>query len=213
MNYVFPLWLYPRIANDLLDNGPQEKTANLAPDFCAKIRVAASGEPSAEDALGYIYAVLYAPSYRKRYAGFLKRDFPRVPLTTDHKLFVDLVRIGRELIALHTMEKTLSRITRYDVTGSNEVVKVRWAPSVSSAQGRVYINAEQYFEGVSQDVWDTHVGGYRIAERWLKDRKGRKLSYDDLTHYQAVVASLARTLELQGQIDGAIQTAGGWPLK
>jgi len=77
----------------------------------------------------------------------------------------------------------------------------------------VYINNAQYFDNVPQAVWDTHIGGYRVAEKWLKDRKGRQLSYDDLTHYQAVIAALARTLELQAAIDAAITAAGGWPLQ
>jgi hypothetical protein len=76
----------------------------------------------------------------------------------------------------------------------------------------VYINEAQYFGGVPQAVWDLHIGGYRVAEKWLKDRKGRPLSYDDLTHYQAVIAALARTLELQADLDFAIAGAGGWPL-
>jgi hypothetical protein len=75
----------------------------------------------------------------------------------------------------------------------------------------VYINDTQYFEGVSQAVWGMHIGGYRVAEKWLKDRKGRTLSYDDLTHYQAMIAALARTLELQQALDAAIDAAGGWP--
>ena len=78
--------------------------------------------------------------------------------------------------------------------------------------GRVYINAEQYFGSVPQAVWDMHIGGYRVAEKWLKDRRGRALSYDDLEHYQQVIAALARTLAIQVAIDEAIQARGGWPL-
>jgi hypothetical protein len=81
------------------------------------------------------------------------------------------------------------------------------------APGRVYINDVQYFDGVPQAVWDMHIGGYRVAEKWLKDRKGRQLSYDDLTHYQAVIAALARTLQLQADLDAAVANASGWPLR
>ena len=77
----------------------------------------------------------------------------------------------------------------------------------------MYINDAQYFDDVPQAVWDMHVGGYRVAEKWLKDRKGRQLGYDDLTHYQAVIAALARTLALQAGIDNAIAEVGGWPLQ
>ena len=230
--FVFPLWLHPRETTDLLDTSPREKTANLAPDFIAALTQAVGHTPTPENTLAWIYAVLYAPSYRARYADFLKRDFPRIPLPSDGALFQRLVAAGTELIALHTMDSTLPRITRYDVAGGNEVVKVRWvaaaveaaagAPSPqpspvngrgSQSGGRVYINDAQYFDGVPQAVWNTHIGGYRVAEKWLKDRKGRQLSYDDLTHYQAVVAALARTLELQAAIDDAIAEAGGWPLQ
>lgn len=209
---IFPLWLYPRQSTDLLDANPREKTANLAPDFLDALTQAGGRTPSPEDALAYIYAILYAPAYRARYADFLKRDFPRVPLPANHTLFDALVKAGHELIALHTMQTTLARITRYDVTGSNDVARVRWTPAANGLSGRVHINAEQYFDGVPQCVWDTHIGGYRVAEKWLKDRKGRRLSYDDLTHYQNVIAALSRTLDLQTEIDSAIESAGGWLL-
>lgn len=209
---VFPLWLDPTDEPaDLLDTAPQEKRANLSPDFVVALRDAVGHTPSPENTLAYLYAILHAPSYRQRYAVFLKRDFPRIPLTGNRALFDALVVIGRELIALHVMDTILPRITGYDVPGSNEMVKVRWAPGVDDT-GRIYINEAQYFEGVPQAVWDMQIGGYRVAEKWLKDRKGRQLSYDDLTHYQSVIAALARTLTLQAGIDLAIEAAGGWPL-
>ena len=210
---IFPLWLYPSDAPaDLLDTTPREKRPNLVLEFVEALTKVVGKNITAEQILAYIYAVLYAPSYRARYADFLKRDFPRVPLTTNRKLFGSLVEIGTELIALHTMDTTLPRITRYDVPGSNEVIKVRFAPS-DDGIGRVYINDAQFFDGVPQTVWDMHIGGYRVAEKWLKDRKGRQLNYDDLTHYQSVIAALARTLDLQAGIDLVIDAAGGWPLQ
>ncbi|MCL2296902.1 MAG: DNA methyltransferase [Proteobacteria bacterium] len=212
-NQVFPLWLYPRASGDLLDAAPREKTPNLAPEFVAALAQTTGKPPSPEDTLAYIYAVLYAPGYRTRYGEFLKRDFPRVPLTSDRKLFNRLVKIGRELIALHTMESTLSRITGFPVAGTNEVVKIRFAPPAGKSKtGCIWINNAQYFDGVPPAVWEIHVGGYRVAEKWLKDRKGRLLNYDDLTHYQNVIAALTRTLELQTELDQAIANASGWPL-
>ena len=209
---VIPLWVYPRETGDLLGPGPRGVSPNLSPEFVNALSVARGGATEPEDALAYIYGVCYSREYRNRYMNFLKRDFPRAPLTTNRVLFDRLVAFGRELIALHTMQVTLPRITRYDVAGSSEVVTVRYAPAADSAAGRVYINAAQYFDEVPQAVWDTHIGGYRVAEKWLKDRKGRMLNYDDITHYQAVIAALARTLDLQSQIDVAIDGAGGWPL-
>jgi len=258
INYLFPLWLYPRTSDDLLESTPKEKIANLAPEFIAALTQAIGTTPSPEDTLAYTYAILYAPSYRTRYADFLKRDFPRVPLITNRELFDALVEIGRELIALHTMQATLSRITGFPVPGSNEVVKVRFTPlsqqkgvapdagdapahgeshpprraarafAVASPfvpkgeesaavrtgedAGRVWINDAQYFDGVPESVWDMHIGGYRVAEKWLKDRKGRLLSFDDIEHYQHVIAALARTLALQFDLDACVKQAGGWPL-
>jgi hypothetical protein len=87
-----------------------------------------------------------------------------------------------------------------------------FVPKREETTGRVWINDAQYFDDVPEAVWDMHIGGYRVAEKWLKDRKGRQLSYDDLTHYQNVVAALARTLELQALLDRAIEASGGWPL-
>ncbi len=166
----------------------------------------------------YLYAVLYAPGYRRRYAEFLKRDFPRVPLTADRALFQKLVGLGQQLVELHLLREHAPAICRYPIAGSNRMDKVEYRPSLPSpaggrgagGEGRVYINAEQYFDGVPQAVWDYHIGGYQVAAKWLKDRKGRLLSFDDLQHYQRVIAALARTIELQAEIDAAIP---GWPLQ
>ena len=208
--YLVPLWLYGTA--DLLDTAPPEKRPNLAPNYITALARAIGRAPSPEDTLAYLYAVLYTPSYRARYADFLKRDFPRIPLTTNRPLFDAFVAIGSELIALHVMDKILPRITGFNMAGNNEVVKVRYAAGNDGA-GRIHINDAQYFEGVPQAVWDMHIGGYRVAEKWLKDRKGRMLSYDDLTHYQSVISALSRTLELQARLDEAVVTAGGWPLQ
>ncbi len=111
------------------------------------------------------------------------------------------------------MEQKAPAITRYPVKGDDTVEKVRYtAPGEGGEQGRVWINATQYFEGVPPEVWEFHVGGYQVCEKWLKDRKGRTLSYDDLTHYQQTVAALAETIRLMAAIDEAIEDHGGWPL-
>ena len=204
----FPLWLYPTSTpSDLLDSATRERRANFAPEFLAAVAARIGQTPEPETLFAFIYAILYAPSYRTRYAEFLKRDFPRVPLPHDARQFRALAALGQELIELHTMQRTLPAITRYPVAGSNRVDRVRWAPAADCAIGRVYINAEQFFDSVPSTVWETHIGGYRVAEKWLKDRKGRALSYDDLTHYQNVIAALARTLAIQAGIDAEIAGA------
>lgn len=165
----------------------------------------------AEDIFRYIYAVLHAPTYRQRYAEFLKIDFPRVPLTRDVKLFRALCAFGAELVALHLLESpALDKfITRFPVVGSNEVEKIVYAEEWRDASGKtqrgcVFINKTQYFAGIAPDVWNFHVGGYQVLDKWLKDRKGRALSYDDITHYQKIVVALRETIRVMNKIDAAI---------
>lgn len=188
-----------------------------------------------EDVLHYIYALLHSPTYRNRYTEFLKLDFPRVSLTSDKELFCQLCEFGSELVALHLLESPLlvssNFITRYGVRGDNLVEKGHpkyLAPGEPEpgtgkpvAEGRVYISKGkpkenkqgQYFEGVPPEVWEFYVGGYQVCEKWLKDRRGRTLSHDDLTHYQKVVLALQETIRLMDQIDQAIESHGGWPVK
>ena len=83
--------------------------------------------------------------------------------------------------------------------------------SANQPTGRVWINKTQYFEGVPKQVWEFHIGGYQVCEKWLKDRKnaGRKLSADDIEHYQKIVVALNETIRLMREIDDLIP---GWPL-
>ena len=90
--------------------------------------------------------------------------------------------------------------------------KVRYAPPADDSQGRVFINRNQYFEGVTRETWEFSIGGYRPAEKWLKDRRRRTLSYDDITHYRRICAALAETPRIMTRIDAAIESHGGWPL-
>jgi predicted helicase len=160
-----------------------------------------------EDIFNYAYAVFHSPTYRTRYAEFLKMEFPRLPLTSDKELFKSLAEKGAELVALHLMEspELNNLITGYPVNGSNVVDKV----SYDNNNQRVYINKTQYFEGVPPDVWEFRIGGYQIAEKWLKDRKGRALTYDEHIHYQKVIVSLKETMRLMEEIDELIP---GWPM-
>ena len=167
-----------------------------------------------EDVFHYIYAVFHSPTYRQRYAEFLKIDFPRVPMTASPELFRKLCLLGEELVALHLLESPyLSQlVTRYPVVGDNIVEKgfPKFVAYEEGAPGYVYINKAQYFEGVPKEVWEFHVGGYQVCEKWLKDRRGRQLSFDDLMHYQKVVVALKETIRLMAEIDRAIP---GWPIE
>jgi hypothetical protein len=163
-----------------------------------------------EDIFHYIYAILHSPSYRKRYAQFLKMDFPRIPLTSNRELFRRLCRLGRELVSLHLLEaQQLGQLmTRYPAPGDNRVE--RGYPRYTAETQRVYISPKQYFEGVLPQVWEFHIGGYQVLDKWLKDRRGRLLTFDDLTHYQKVVVALNETIWVMEEIDSAIPE---WPVE
>ena len=155
--------------------------------------------------------MFHSPTYRTRYAEFLKNDFPRLPLTSDLELFRALAGKGAELVTLHLMEspRLSDFITDYPIKGDSEVEKAQYADN----DQRVWINSTQYFGGVPKAVWDFHVGGYQVCEKWLKDRKTRKLTYDDLQHYQKVVVALQETIRLMAEIDSVIEQHCGWPIK
>ncbi len=167
-----------------------------------------------EDVFHYMYAVLHAPGYRSRYAEFLKIDFPRLPLTSNLKLFRGLCGLGAELVGLHLMEKDGPRkaMPRFPVSGDNIVEKVAYVEP-SGEPGRVWINGKQYFEPVPPEVWNFHIGGYQVAEKWLKDRKGRLLTFEEYQTYCRVIAALSETMRLMGEIDKQIDQNGGWPIR
>ena len=165
-----------------------------------------------EDVFHYLYAVLHSPEYRRRYADFLKSDFPRIPLPAHRAVFSALIIPGARLVSLHLMEADNRRIApAFPRTGSNQVDQVRYAPPSSGLPGCVWINREQYFESVEPEIWASTIGGYRPAEKWLKDRKGRTLSEDDIDHYRKIVAALTDTRRLMTEIDEVIGKHGGWP--
>ncbi len=209
-----------------LNSGTSDRRPNFAPLFIDKFAASLGmtfipdgrGDRlqtfGPEDVFHYMYAVFHSPAYRSRYAEFLKIDFPRLPLTANAGLFRSLCDLGRELVALHLMEKHPAPATGFPITGDATVEAVRYAePGQGSAAGRVWISKTQYFEGIPPEVWAFHVGGYQVCQKWLKDRKGRQLTYDDITHYQRICAALGETIRLMAGIDRIIDAHGGWPLK
>ena len=240
LDSVFPLYGYPRSpkgSNHALSTtdgtAHGERSANLAPDFTADIshRIGLIYVPDGlgdlkttfgpEDVFHYIYAVFHAPTYRSRYAEFLKADFPRVPLTSDPDLFRRLCAFGAEITALHLLESPLvaDPAIGYPLPGNNTVGRgfPRYAPpgeaepgtGTTLEAGRVYINERQHFRPVDREVWDFHVGGYQVCEKWLKDRRGRVLSYDELLSYKRIVVALCETIRLMDEVDAAIPE---WPI-
>jgi predicted helicase len=176
-----------------------------------------------ENIFDYIYATLHSPSYRDKYKEFLKIDFPRVPYPTDRESFWQLVKLGEELRQLHLLEspKVEQFITTYPEGGSNTVEKISFittdtTPVISSVAcpdmarveestnhktGRVYINETQYFDNVPEIAWNFYIGGYQPAQKWIKDRKGRTLTFEDIRHYQQMIVSLFETDRIMKEID------------
>ena len=150
-----------------------------------------------KDIFYYIYAVLYSNTYRAKYAEFLKIDFPRIPFTKDFKLFIQLGKLGKQLADLHLLHSDDLRITisRFPFTEIKKVEKLKYE------DGKVWINNEQYFDGVKENVWKYQIGGYQVCEKWLKDRKERTLTFEEVQTYLKIVTALSKTIELQNEID------------
>jgi len=186
-DYLFPLYIYSEDGS---------KTANFNKKIIGEIEKNI-GKVAPEDIFDYIYAVLHSPNYRKKYKEFLKIDFPRIPYPKETQSFKKLVSIGTELRALHLMESSkLSRfITTYPEEGSNVVERLIYK------NGNVYINEKQYFGKVPELARNFYIGGYQPAQKWLKDRKGRELTNEDIEHYQKIIVVLVETDRLMSEID------------
>ena len=109
-----------------------------------------------------------------------------MPYPKNTKEFEQYVRIGARLRKLHLLEKVPELYTTFPIAGGNVVTNVRYI------DGKVFINATQYFENVPDSVWNFFIGGSCPAQKYLKDRKGRVLSTEEIVHYQKIVAVLAK---------------------
>ncbi|MBM3474711.1 MAG: DNA methyltransferase [Armatimonadetes bacterium] len=214
---IFPLYRYVREeeAREVRARHP-----NLSMDFInaiaagTELRFAESGAAGdvaafgPEEVLGYIYAVLYSPTYRRRYAGLLRTGFPRIPIGADPSRFARLAQLGGELMQFHLLRHP--GLSEPGVTlqpSGHEVVEtVRY----DRDRGRVYINQLQYFAPIPPEVFAFQIGGHQPMARWLSDRKGKTLRYDDITHYSKVAACIANTIPLMAAID---QTIPAWPIQ
>jgi predicted helicase len=227
--YYFPLYLYPDEKNkDLFADGLERKP-NLNLEIVNKIanglvlsfveETPMGHDPlkpqtvfSPIDLLDYIYAVLHSPNYREKYKEFLKIDFPRVPYPKDLTTFKKLSNLGSQIRQIHLLESPIveNYITQYPEDGNNEVGKI-FFEKTSDTLGRVYINYEktphlgvgglQYFDNVPEVAWNFYIGGYQPAQKWLKDRKERKLEFDDILHYQKIIVALSETDRLMKEIN------------
>ena len=228
--YVFPLYIYKQkdkpkrksLSSIMMLFEPEAeygvKKPNLSSAFVEKLTKEFKKTPSPEEIFYYMYAVLYSNIYRTKYAEFLKIDFPRVPFTKDYKLFKKTAEYGEKLVELHLLKSAeLDKpIARFQGEGNDKVEKLKVslrgkAEAISKdeilrcAQNDkldVYINDAQYFEGITPEVWEYQIGGYQVCDKWLKDRKGRKLSVEETQHYCKVVTALRETIAIQTKLNG-----------
>lgn len=193
--FTFPLWLY---------QGDGTRKENFSPDFRAFIDEHYEQHYTPEEVLGYIYAVLHAPAYREKYAEFLRIDFPRIPFPDERSDFEALSKLGWDLIEAHLLrEVPRLKLGAYQGKGRNEVDKPRYV----EAEQALYINDTQKFAPVPPEVWDFHIGGYQVLSKYLKDRRGRTLTLDEITNVENVANVLAFTIGQMAKIDDAYEAA------
>ena len=238
--YLFPVYLYPGVGSTDSSlftrwaEGKDGRTPNLDSGFVeqiaatTKLRFVSDGHGDiratfgTEDLFTYIYTVFHSPDYRGLYEAQLNLDFPRVPLPGSLDLFRKLVEVGHDLLALHLVEspKLDEFVTTYFGPNNAEVGRVGWldgtvwldAGKTNAREGyRAIKPGTAGFRGVLEEVWDFHVGGYQVLHKWLKDRKGRTLSDEDIAHYQKIVVALNETIRIMAEIDEIIEEHGGWP--
>ena len=173
------------------------RTANIAPKVFEQLENAYKKKPTPEQILYYCYGILYSNGYREKYAEFLKIDFPRIPFTADYKLFLQMARLGEELSELHLMKhKSLNRpVAKYKGSGEDLIEK----PNYDIESKTVFINKTKYFEGIESEVWNYHIGGYQVLEKYLKDRKGRQM--EDPATYCKIAMAIAETIRIQQQLN------------
>ncbi len=231
---VFPLYIYTVVPEQQTINVVAYRAPNLNLEIIKQLedKLALTFTKEKEmiensfapiDVLDYIYALLHSPSYREKYKEFLKIDFPRVPYPVSQETFWKLVELGGKLRQIHLLESPEANnyITQYPIDGNNLVTKIRFEENYEIIHGdvitniepvypigRVYINDTQYFEMVPEVAWNFFIGGYQPAQKWLKDRKGRELSYEDIQHYQKIIVALKKTDEIMKEID-LIDISGG----
>ena len=183
---VFPLYLY---------NQDGSRSPNFTQSELSSFKRYLPKETSPEDIFDYIYAILHSPNYREKYLEFLKFDFPRIPIPTQSE-FDRLVPLGRELRELHLMQSPIidEYQTTFPIAGDCIVEKITYTDD------KVWINKTQYFGNVPELAWNFYIGGYQPAQKWLKDRKGRQLSDQDLVHYQRIIKILLETDRIMKEI-------------
>ena len=197
---LFPLYIYHSAEKESLLNDEKmlhERKPNINQKLFSKLSEIYKKELIPEEIFYYIYAILYSNIYRTKYADFLRIDFPRIPFTKNHKVFTKMVDLGKILVELHLLKSDELNlpVAKLEGKGENLVQKVRYE------HNRVFINKVQYFDGIKPQVWSYQIGGYQVCNKWLKDKKGRMLSLDEIKQYCRIVTAIEKTIEIQTKID------------
>jgi hypothetical protein len=217
--YVIPLEVTSEGATLLeTGSGGGSSSWNFSPGIDLLLKQTGVAPSSPYDVLSYVYAVLHSPFYRARYGRELRKDFPRLPLPGNIELFRELARLGDELIALHLLESPSLKDLSNTFTGSKEpkVQRIGWSAETvwldapATKRGEPATSGAVGFRGVRETVWKFHIGGYQVCEKWLKDRKGRKLLAGEIEQYNRIVVALSETIRIMGEIDHIIEANGGW---
>ncbi|WQV11158.1 N-6 DNA methylase [Helicobacter pylori] len=179
-------------------------TENFTPEFRSFIDKHYNHSFEPLEVLGYIYALLYSPNYRKRYEEFLKADYPKILFTNNKDLFRVLSLLGIELIGLHVLNQeslnhsfeklkdaTIGESYYIEAHERNPIIK---NPSHNEPEKRLYINHSAYFSGVSQEIYDYRIGGYCVLDKYLKSHKNEPCDFDHVTR---IIKVIARTIEIQ----------------
>jgi SOS-response transcriptional repressor LexA len=233
--FVFPLYAAPVDRSSSTYAGTRQDRprigSNVVPRFCNALSDAVRLHPAADvrgdvkqsfgpvDAFNFVVGVLHSPTYRHRYREFLSRDFPRIPLPGSVGLFRDVAKLGGDLVATQLMQPPSSEQLTPAYTGPRNPrvghvdwsLDTVWLDAGAPSKGRFSQAGTIGFRGIPETVWNFHIGGYQVCQKWLKDRKGRTLSDDDLAHYQKIVVALSETIRLMNGIDEVIEVYGGWP--
>jgi predicted helicase len=207
-SYLFPLYIYPDTNKKTLFSSKDklsQRQPNINPHIFKILFKTYNRQPTPEQVLYYIYAVLYSNTYRSKYAEFLKIDFPRIPFTKDYKLFQTISEYGNKLVDLHLLKSSEldQPIARFHGKGDNSVKKIKY----DSKTGHLYINETQYFEGITPEVFEYQIGGYQVCDKWLKGRKGKALSLEEIQTYCRIVTAIENTIKIQDKIDAVYQQA------
>jgi predicted helicase len=201
IDYCFPLYVGPDAGKlDLFSKSISgARDPNLALQLLTTLTSAHKKRPVPEDVFNYIYAILSSNYYRQKYTEFLKTDFPRVPFTKNALLFRKVAEKGSRLVELHLLRsaKLTPPIAKCEGSGTLDVAKVVYDPK----RARVHINPDKYFTGVSTQIWEYRIGGYQVPQKWLKDRKGRTLSSEEVATYAKIITALAETMKIQESLD------------